>query len=171
VAKTRVAATLDEQMQRIHRDYLADGGPLPVTVHDLYCYAMGTGKWQPQPADMCKQFSKQMSRALRAEHFNDDKGRTIRRNHAVLIPGKDGQGRSIQTALWDDIDTAPRPFMEKAFAKRRRQIVGSCKQLKNDVGYVNDSADNEPLIQLLLDFTEDVAEGELPTEYNPDSTE
>jgi hypothetical protein len=57
--------------------------------------------------------------------------------------------------------------MERAFQQRRRHIVGECRQLKNDVDSWNDGRSNEEPIQLLLDFTEDVAEISLPTEYRP----
>ncbi len=48
--------------------------------------------------------------------------------------------------------------MEKAFAQRRRQIVGDSYQLRLDVDHYNDSHPEEPKIQLILDFTDDVEE-------------
>jgi len=69
--------------------------------------------------------------------------------------------------LWDDIRIAPREFMERAFQLRRRQIVGDCKQLKTDVDSFNDNHPEEAPIQLLLDFGDDVAEANQPTEYRP----
>lgn len=48
--------------------------------------------------------------------------------------------------------------MELAFQQRRRQIVGDCRQLKVDVDSFNDNANIGQTIQLILDFTYDVAE-------------
>ena len=61
-------------------------------------------------------------------------------------------------SFWADIDNAPRAHMEKAFAQRRRQIVGDSYQLRLDVDHYNDSHLDEPKIQLILDFTDDVEE-------------
>ena len=69
--------------------------------------------------------------------------------------------------LWDDIRSASREFIERAFQLRRRQIVGDCKQLKTDVDSFNDNRPEQAPIQLLLDFTDDVAEANQPTEYRP----
>ena len=49
--------------------------------------------------------------------------------------------------------------MERAFAQRRDQIIGDCLQLKTDVDVYNDlNRGKQPVIQLVLDFTDDVAE-------------
>ncbi len=48
--------------------------------------------------------------------------------------------------------------MEKAFAQRRRQIVGDSYQLRSDVDHYNDAHPEERQIELILDFTEDVEE-------------
>jgi hypothetical protein len=47
--------------------------------------------------------------------------------------------------------------MERAFAQRREQIVSDCVQLKTNVDAYNDMS-GEPGIQMVLDFSEDVAE-------------
>jgi len=50
---------------------------------------------------------------------------------------------------------------KKTFAQRRELIIGECAQLKVDVDVYNDMIDGQkPTIQLILDFTEDVAERE-----------
>ena len=61
-------------------------------------------------------------------------------------------------AFWADIDSAPRSHMEKAFAQRRRQIVGDCRQLRLDVDHFNSAHPDEEQLKLVLDFTDDVAE-------------
>lgn len=49
----------------------------------------------------------------------------------------------------------------RAFAQRRDQIIGDCCQLKADVDVYNDMNRGKlPSIQLILDFTDDVAERE-----------
>ena len=54
---------------------------------------------------------------------------------------------------------APHEHMEKAFAQRREHIVGECTQLNTDVVVYNDMNEGKvPEIQIILDFSEDVAE-------------
>lgn len=48
--------------------------------------------------------------------------------------------------------------MSLAFSQRRQQIVGDCHQLKTDVDSFNENREPDRPIQMLLDFTEDVAE-------------
>jgi hypothetical protein len=54
--------------------------------------------------------------------------------------------------------------MEKAFTQRREQIVGDNVQLRIDIDVYNDmNRGKRPEVQLVLDYTEDVAERqELP---------
>ena len=47
-------------------------------------------------------------------------------------------------------------------ADRRRQIVGDCRQLKTDVDSFNENRIPDAPIQLVLDFTADVAESRRP---------
>jgi hypothetical protein len=50
--------------------------------------------------------------------------------------------------------------MEPSFQQRRQGIVGDCRQLKTDVESYNDNQNKGELIQLILDFTDDMAEYE-----------
>ena len=65
--------------------------------------------------------------------------------------------------LWGDMDDpiAPRDHFVRSFADRRRQIVGDCLQLKTDVDVYNDKDAKAEIIQMPLDFTNDVQELQL----------
>ena len=105
---------------------------------------------------MRRMCAEQFSKAMRENYTTDPKGRRVRTKHAVVVTRK-----GVQTALWDDWNTAPRAHIVRAFQQRRDQIVGDCRQLKNDVDSYNEmNADEEP-IQLVLDFTLDMVELEL----------
>ena len=98
--------------------------------------------------------AEQMSQALRSETATDAKGRRYRVNHAVRIT-KGG----VQYTFWGVMGFASHEHMEKAFAWRREQIVGDNVQLKTDVDVYNDMVKGKhPPIQLVMDYTEDVAE-------------
>ena len=51
--------------------------------------------------------------------------------------------------------------MEAAFQQRRQQIVSDCRQLKIDVDSYNENHNSGRLIQMVFDFTLDLAELEL----------
>jgi hypothetical protein len=63
-----------------------------------------------------------------------------------------------QFTLWGDIRTATPAHMQRAFQQRRRQILGDCRQLKADVDSFNDNRRPEEPIQVVFDFTLDLAE-------------
>ena len=87
------------------------------------------------------------------EYGIDSKGRRYRKNHAVRVT-KVG----VQLTMWAMLGAAPREHMQKAFIQRREQIVGGCVQLHVDVEVYNDLHNDQPPIQMLLDFRDDVEE-------------
>jgi hypothetical protein len=66
----------------------------------------------------------------------------------------------VQTTFWAIMGIAPREHMEKAFTQRRNQIIGDCFQLKVDVDVYNELNADQPPLQLVLNFSDDVAERE-----------
>lgn len=140
-------------MQRLADEYTRNGGTWPLEATTVAEWAVRTKRWTPTPDDAVKLFREQFSRAMREEYATDSEGRRIRTKHAVRV--KDG---SRQIVLWDDIRTAPHSHMVRAFQQRRDQIVGDCRQLKNDVDSYNDARPEFEDIQLVLDFTLDMVE-------------
>jgi len=142
-----------KQLQRIADDYRKTGQKWPATAHDIAGWAIQERRWQPSRSDMISQCADQIARAMREEYIIDPQGRKVRAKH-VATEQRDGG----QVALWDDIRTADRQHMTLAFQQRRQQIVGDCRQLKTDVDSYNENGNNGIPIQIVLDFTEDVAE-------------
>ena len=60
--------------------------------------------------------------------------------------------------VWDDIRTASRDHMRLSFQHRRKGIVGDCRQMKVDVDSYNDAHPEAQPIQIVFDFTMDLAE-------------
>lgn len=142
-----------KEIQRLVAEYRRSGLTWPATPLDLADWAITRRRWAPTPEATRRLCAEQFSRAMREEYTTDASGRRIRVKHAVTIR-RGGE----QTALWDDIRTAPRSHMERAFQQRRDQIVGDCRQLKNDVDSYNEAHGEMPPIQLVLDFTLDMIE-------------
>lgn len=142
-----------EQVQKIINDYADAVGPEPASKHDIAAWAVSQGRWRPQTASMIDQCADEIARILREEYFLAPDGHEVRAKHAARVT-RDGK----QTTLWADIRTAPRRHMATAFQQRRQQILGDCRQLQVDVDFFNDTRCPDDPIQMVFDFTLDLAE-------------
>ena len=141
-----------EQLRSLADQYFSDHDG-SATAKDIAGWAIQTGRWAPQHGSMINQCAEELSRAMREDYITDAQGRTVRAKHAARI--KEG-GKQI--TLWADIRTAGHSHMERAFGQRRRQILGDCRQLKADVDSYNDNRCPTEPIQVVFDFTLDLAE-------------
>lgn len=149
--------TKDERLQQLFHRFDSEHGHLPTGTRPAVEWAVSNGLLDLPEIDPYDVLAGQMASALRAEIQTDAKGRRYRVNHAVRVT-KNG----VQFTFWAMMGFAPHTHMEKAFAQRREQIIGDCVQLKTDVDAYNDmNRGKQPEIQLVLDFTDDVAEREI----------
>ena len=149
-------ATYHERLQQLTQKYRESGEKWPAAVRDIAQWAVNNGMWRPQPSDIVAQCADHLARALRDEYVTDPQGRRVRAKHAATY----GKG-SEQYVLWDDIRTAQPSHMRLAFQQRRHQILGDCKQLKNDVDSYNENRQPEQPVQIVFDFTLDLVEQDL----------
>lgn len=147
--------TFGEQLRGIVRNYQDAGQPWPAQASDIAAWALREGQWKPHPDRLIRQLADQLAGAMREDYFTDAQGRNVRAKHAARVV----RG-GVQIMLWDDIRTAPPQHMQIAFQLRRRQIVGDCRQLKTDVDSFNDNSNPSDPIQMVFDFTADIAEAE-----------
>jgi hypothetical protein len=146
----------NEQLQAVVEQYQQAGNKWPATMRDVAEWAIRMQKWVPHPSVIVSQCAEELSSALRNEYVRDNQGRKIRTKHAATYQNGDDQ-----FVLWDDIRTASHKHMERAFQQRRKQILGDCKQLKNDVDSYNENRLPEKNIQVVFDFTIDLIELDL----------
>lgn len=147
-------ATKHEKLQQAWHRYDGDQEHQPTSARQAVEWAVAEGLLELPQIDPYDVLAGDMADALRAEIQTDEKGRRYRVNHAVRVT-KGG----VQYTFWGALGFAPHSHMERAFAQRREQIVGDCLQLKTDVDVYNDmNRGKQPQIQLVLDFTDDVAE-------------
>jgi hypothetical protein len=143
-----------ERYQSVWHLYESEHGHKPARARDAVAWAVARGLLkEPKPISGIDILASQMANALR-EEYDTHKGFRYRVNHAVRV-SRDGE----QQTFWAMMGYADHPHMEKAFAQRREHIIGECVQLNTDVTVYNDmNAGKHPQIQMILDFTEDVAE-------------
>lgn len=145
--------TKNEQLQAIVGQYQNAGLKWPATMREVAEWAIKTGKWVPHPSAIVSQCAEELSGAMRDEYVRDGQGRKVRTKHAATY-----QHGPEQSVLWDDIRTASHEHMARAFQQRRKQILGDCKQLKNDVDSYNENRLPTMPIQVVFDFTVDLEE-------------
>ncbi len=145
--------TFTEQRLEIVQQYRDAGQPWPATAKQMAAWAIREGRWRPQPAALIGQCAEELARALREDYYVDPQGRTVRTKHAARL-----EQHGEQLVLWADIRTADPTHMEIAFQQRRQQIVGDCRQLKADVDSYNENANVGMPIQMVFDFSQDLAE-------------
>lgn len=146
-------ANFAEQLQRIVELYRNSGKSWPASSSEIAEWAVAHDLFALSRGIAVSQCAEMLARAMREEYITDSKGRIVRKYHAARMR-RDGR----QQTLWAELETASRPHMELAFAQRRQQIVGDCRQLKTDVDSYNDRHPSERAIQLAFDFTNDLAE-------------
>jgi len=106
----------------------------------------------PKPKDPLDRLASEFAKAAREQmRYDRGTGRPYRVNHMFI--NADGQ------RLWLDIDgEAPRGKMLKSLTLRREQVIGDAYHLELDADHWNADHAAEPPIQMVLDFTADVAE-------------
>jgi len=142
---------VNEQLQRIVKQYITAGEEWPATSHQMAKYAIANHLWEAQRATVVDICAEQLARAMREEYIRDPQGRVVRAKHAARVAGE-------QTVLWDDIRTASRGHMVVALQQRRQQVVGDCRQLKLDTDSYNENNNPGKPIQMVFNFTDDLAE-------------
>jgi hypothetical protein len=146
-------ATYKQQMKKIVEEYRLSGEPWPTSAKAIAEWAIISGRWELPPAAVRKRCAEDVAAAMREEYTTDRKGRRVRLLHPAPLLGSPDH-----TIIWDDIRTAPRGHMELSFQHRRQGIVGDCKQFKTDLDSYNDAHPAEEPIQIVFDFTMDLAE-------------
>jgi hypothetical protein len=122
----RDMANFVEELQRIVELYRNSGKSWPASSSEIAEWAVTHDLFALSRGIAVSQCAEMLARAMREEYITDSKGRRVRKYHAARMR-RDGR----QQTLWADLETASRPHMELAFAQRRQQIVGDCRQLKD----------------------------------------
>ena len=146
--------TKQEKLQAVFHLYETEHKHVPSRTRDVIEWAVERHLLSvPPPIDPFAMLAEQMSKAL-AEEYDTHNGRRFRVNRAIRVV-RDGR----QQTFWGIMGFASHQHMERAFAQRREHIVNECVQLHTDITVYNElNTGKVPEIQMVLDFTEDVAE-------------
>lgn len=148
-------ATRKEQGADILDRYLDEVNADPVSLDEVAEWALDKGLFRPGPVDLTKMCRDLIAEGARSQKRFDGK-RWYRAKHSL----RSNVG-GVQLNLWADIDkNASHSFMSKSIGQRRKSIADDCFSMKMDADHYSEAHPDEPPIQPVLDFTEDVAERE-----------
>ncbi len=145
--------TQAEHFQVLWREYEREHDHAPASSREVVDWALGLGRLELPRVDPRDVLADQLSRELREEYDTDAQGRRFRVNHAIRVM-RDG----VQLTIWGILGAASHGHMQRAFTQRREQVIGDLVQLQVDVEVYNERTPHEEPIQLILDFSDDVAE-------------
>lgn len=147
-------ATHSEQLQAIFERYRDEVSPDPVDLQTVASWAISKNLWKPKVVELSTILANELATALREKKRTDKDGREHRAFIPVRQKAKDGK----TLFEWADIDVAPRAHVEKHVQQDRRSIVSDAYALQMKVDHYNAMHPDEEQIELVLDFTDDVAE-------------
>ena len=163
--RLKTKKTYDEQMLDLVRQYRDENGEDLAASIDMAAWMVKKNKWAKTNAAMVQICARDISKALRSQHYFDDQGRRVRTNLAVRRKRALPDGSEKYKTLWGDVRHMGRDDAELGFSQRRAQVAGECKQLSTDVTSFNEHNCPDEPIPMLFDFTADIAEDTQPASY------
>lgn len=162
------ARTRQEQFQAAATEYIATYGPADRAT--IAAWAYRNRRIVPDEMDIIQLIAEELSQAMCSETHIDPQGRRVRSKYAVRRRIRNEWGVWKQSYLWENFDTIDEESMHIHFADRRRQMVGHCQQVKNDMESFNENRNPNRPIQFDFDFNPDLLDAASPSTH-PDFPE
>ena len=145
--------------------------PLPIDPRRVALWAYDQGLWRPLETDPREVLRRKLCRALRYQYITDPQGREVRANYSTVEEDMTPEGPKRQSK-WYPIFKAPPEVARQALALDRRQALATVQQMVLDFDSYNDNNEFGAVLEPLdLAFDKDIAEMNLPAEYDPDFDE
>lgn len=148
-----MATFKQQQLISIFDRYATEVSSAPARLDDVAACALEQRLYSPTLKTLVQLCRNDLAESLRQEKREDAAGNIYRAKISV----RQNVG-GTQLSLWADADLAPRSFVERSVHQKRRGIADDCYQLKQDVDHFNATRGGDNPMQLVLDFTDDVAE-------------
>src|SRR5690606_3370492 len=124
-----------QRMQKLTRLFEKETGKTAYAAKEAARWMISRGIWKPPDTLALQTCAEDLTSAWREEYRTDPQGRRVRTRHAFAVPSDEGK----QLLLWGDWEKLTPKQMALSFQGRRKQVVGECRQLKNDVDSYNDN--------------------------------
>lgn len=162
------ARTRQEQLQAAATEYISTHGPADRTA--IATWAFRNKLIVPDETDIIQLIAEDISQAMCSETHIDPQGRRVRSKYAVRRRVKNQWGVYKQTYLWENFDTIDEASMHIHFSDRRRQMIGMCQQVKNDMESFNENREPSWPVQFDFNFNPDLLDAASPSSH-PDFPE
>jgi hypothetical protein len=160
-------ASYKDQLRDIWIKYRDEVSTDPVDLRQVASWAIEKRLWFPRPVDLSSSLASDLADSLREIKRVDKAGREYR----ALIPVRDRTDKGLPLFKWADIDDAPRTHVEKGLQQERRSIASDCFALAMKAEHYNEAHPDEEIIQIILDFTQDVEEEKIARGLGTDDDE
>ncbi len=164
--KRRTSGARVKQLLSLIEDYEKETGDSSGDLMLVAKWLFNEDKFRLPKYEPIKRIANSLASASRQDYFANEQGEPVRRRHACPVEG--GDGARQQTFTWFKIEDATPEKMRISASARRNGTLGDILQLVRDVDYFNRHYNPGDAIEVPTDFTADVAEARLPTEY-PDA--
>lgn len=148
-------ANYNEQVNRLWDEWISETGQDSGDPGDFIDWAVASRRLVPRPQDIKQILRKQVTQALRqAKRYDEEGGFTYRAKQSVTLFENE-----IATKHYFDTDAGGTQTLRQKSTRQRREAVahdvyrGAC-----DVERMNKIFPDEPQLNFVLDFTDDVAE-------------
>ncbi len=150
-----MSAYSDQVKNYVERYRAEYGDEALLDPHAIAEWAFGRGLHKPNPRAIIDIIAADIAQVFREEYRTTKDGRRYRAMHARTI-----RRGNESFALWGDMDdpNVPHSHFVISFGQRRQNIVGDCVRLQTDVDVYNEKRQPAEPIQMIMDFTLDVAE-------------
>lgn len=145
------------EMLRLTQRFESDTGRRTYSAKDVARWMIDNNHWQAPETVAMQKCADDLARAWREQYTIDSQGRKVRVRHSFEIKSETGE----QLHLWGYWENLKPKQMALSFQGRRKQIVGECRQLKNDVDSYNENLNTRQLpLPMSYNFTQDMVETE-----------
>lgn len=154
----------DQLLNSIIKAYEKAHPNQPFTRQEAAAWAIREGLYNVPMKTQVQILSEELAAAMGAAR-RTVRGRKVRLYHCIRQEYDDGS----QQTLWCHLDIATPEFLENSVSRRRRSYRNQNIQLHNDVVHINEVKGTN--IQLLFDYSDDIADYEHTLAQNGDTTD
>jgi hypothetical protein len=148
-------ANYNEQVHRLWAEWIAETGQPSGNPGDFVEWAVAYRKLAPRPQDIKQILRKQVTQALRqAKRYDEDGGFTYRALQSVTL----FENGEPHKHYFDTDSGGTQTLREKSVRQRREAIAYDVYRAACDTERMNKLFSDEPELNFVPDFTDDIAE-------------
>lgn len=166
MTQIQFAKSRNDLLLAIFNEYCIVHGTQTAELRDVFGWALNNNRWEATKKSLWSQFRQEMSRALCEDRIVDPQGRSVRRYHAAKTDADGNAGY-----LWGAIFDSPPDHMQSSLQQRRQRIAKMTIRHKQDTDSYNENNIHGAQLYFEYDFTADIEESEMPTEYDENAHE